>query len=339
MRTASSVRWLRTLATTMVSLSCVAIGRAPADDSADDFDRTIAPLLAKRCLDCHNTTDKKGGLDLSRREAALAGGESGVVLKPGQPDQSLLWERLAADEMPPKKPLPPAEKAVLKAWIARGAKWGANPIDPFRFTSDRRAGYDWWSLQPLARTPLPAVKDADRPRSPIDHFVQAKLDALGLTAAATAERRTLIRRLSFDLLGLPPAPEEVTEFVADEAPDAYERLADRLLASPHFGERWARHWLDVAHFGESDGFEYDKLRLNAWPYRDWVVNAFNRDLPYDEFARLQIAGDVLQPNDEQALAATGFLVAGAFDGLMPAGDLMKQIMRHDGRVEERTSAN
>jgi hypothetical protein len=305
---------------------------APAVSAADpDFDRTIAPLLVQHCLDCHQGPKPKGGLDLSRQQAALAGGKSGVAIVPGRAEESRLWRRVHAGEMPPKKPLPEAEKALLQAWLAAGAPWGSDPIDPFRFTSDRRAGYDWWALQPVVRPELPAVKNPSWTRNPIDVFVLAQLEARGLAPSPEADRRTLIRRLSFDLLGLPPSPEEVAAFVQDEAPDAYSKLADRYLQSPQYGVRWARHWLDVVRFGESNGFEYDEFRANAWPYRDWVVGALNRDLPYDKFVRLQLAGDVLQPNQADGIAATGFLVAGAYDtaGQGQQSPIMKRVVRQD----------
>jgi hypothetical protein len=307
-----------------------AVNLAPADlaSAAAHFDAEIAPLFARRCLDCHNPGEKKGGLDLTSLAAAKAGGDSGPVLAAAL-DDSLLWQRVADDEMPPKKPLPANEKALLRGWLVAGAAWGSGTIDRFRFTSDTRAGEDWWSLAPPDNPAIPNVEHRELVRNPIDAFVLARLESAGLAIGAETDRRSLIRRLSLDLLGLPPLADEIEAFVADRAPDAYERLVDRLLASPHYGQRWARHWLDVARFGESDGFEYDRLRPNAWPYRDWVVDAFNRDLPYDEFARLQIAGDVLKPDNAQAIVATGFLVAGPYDGLMPAAESMRQVMRED----------
>lgn len=293
-------------------------------DEAPDFDRHVAPILAGRCLECHSGAEPKGGLDLSQSANARAGGESGLAVEPGKPEASLLWQRIDAAEMPPKHPLPDAERALIKSWIASGAAWGTDPIDPFRYTSASRAGYDWWSLQPLQGPNSKSQKG-------IDAFVIGKLTDHGLTPSSPADRRTLIRRLTFDLIGLPPTAEEIAAFVSDPAEDdfAYEKVVTRLLNSPHYGERWARHWLDVAHFGESDGFEFDRMRPNAWRYRDWVIGALNNDMPYDEFARLQIAGDVLRPGDEQAITATGFLVGGAHDSLMPKGEVMQMIMRQD----------
>ena len=182
----------------------------------------------------------KGKLDLSRRDAAFAGGESGPAIVAGRPAESLLWEYVDGDEMPPKPPLSAAEKAVLKAWIAAGAAWGTDPIDVLRMTTDRRAGRDWWSLQPVARPAPPEVKDPGWCAGPIDRFVLQGLETAGLRPSKPAGRRTLIRRLSFDLTGLPPTPEEVDAFVADDRPDAYERLVERYLASPQYGVRWAR---------------------------------------------------------------------------------------------------
>ena len=301
---------------------------------ADLFEKQVAPILVRRCLACHGGSQAEGGLDLSARAAALAGGESGeAALAPGKPGDSHLLTRVKEGEMPPEdegEPLAAAEIAILQTWIEQGAAWpDERVLSPFEFTTGRRAGFDWWSLQPIAAAARPKVKQQEWPRAEFDYFILARLEAAGLSPSPEADRRTLIRRVHFDLLGLPPSPDDVEAFVSDPDPGAYEELVDRLLASPQYGERWARHWLDVARFGESDGFEYDRPRPNAWPYRDWVINALNDDMPYDQFARLQLAGDVLQPEDGAAVTATGFLVGGAFDGLKPAGDKMRAIMRQD----------
>jgi hypothetical protein len=177
----------------------------------------------------------------------------------------------------------------------------------------RRAGRDWWSLQPLRPVTVPPSSASAWPINPIDHFILQRLSKEKLTSSPLADRRTLIRRLSFDLIGLPPTPEEVEAFINDRSPGAYERLVDRLLESPHYGERWARHWLDLVRFGESQGFERNKLRPNAWKYRDFVVEAFNADMPYDQFVRWQLAGDVLEPDNPLAVIASGFLVMGPYD--------------------------
>ncbi len=288
-----------------------------------DFDRQIAPILASHCTDCHSGAKPKGKLDLTRK----AGAAETVV--PGKPADSVLWQRVAAGEMPPKKPLPDAERKLLKEWIESGAKWGTDPIDPFRFTTATRAGYDWWALQPVRRSAGPEIRNPKHQiRNEIDRFVVAKLSDNGLSLSPEADRRTLIRRLYFDLIGLPPTPEEVAAFVADQDANAYEKLVDQLLASPHYGERWARHWLDVVRYGETDGFERNSPRPNSYHYRDWVIRALNADLPYDQFARLQLAGDILKPGDADAVRATGFLVAGVHNTVL-GNDQMRAIARQD----------
>jgi len=290
-----------------------------------DFDSQIAPLLAANCLGCHGTDDPKGGLNLTTPAGFRKGGDSGSPFNADQPDSSLLLQRVLQGEMPPEKPLTAAQQQMLTLWVRNGAHWGTDPIDPHRYSSETRAGLDWWSLQPLQTVPLenPTTKHS------IDAFVDAQLSEHGLHRSPQADRRTLIRRLSFDLLGLPPEPAEVAAFLADDTPQAWERLVDRMLASPHYGERWARHWLDVVRFGESNGFEYDEPRDNAWPYRNWLIDAFNQDLPYDQFTRLQIAGDVMQPQDPHAAAAAGFLVAGAHNTTLPSSEKMRQSMAQD----------
>ncbi len=312
------------------------LNRLPESVQADapkgklDFDRDVAPLLASKCLECHSGAGPEGGLDLTQQTRMLKGGETGPAVVPGKLDDSPLWQRVRDEEMPPEHPLSADEKQILRDWISGGAVWGNGPIDPFKTTTGKRAGYDWWSLRPLSNAPPPTV-GADWANSPIDKFVLARLAKEQLKPSPKADRRTLIRRVYFDLLGLPPTPAEVDEFVADDRPQAYEELVDRLLASPHFGVRWGRYWLDVVRFGESQGFERDKLRENSWPYRDWVINAFNADMPYDEFVRLQIAGDVLSPEDPNAVIATGFLVAAPWDevGMSQQSAAMKAVVRQD----------
>ena len=238
----------------LVLLTFLTSLRIVAADEATNFDRTIAPLFVQRCLSCHEGPDAKGKLDLSSRDSAMAGGESGRIIEPGDLEKSLLWQHVESDTMPPKKPLTNEEKSTLKAWITGGAKWGTEKIDPFRFTTESRAGVDWWSLKPLQSHIPPQAKLAGWSKNPVDAFVLDRLQRAGLSPSPIADKRTLIRRLSFDLLGLPPTPDEVNAFLADNTEDAWEQLVDRILASPHYGERWARHWLDVARFGESNGF-------------------------------------------------------------------------------------
>lgn len=301
-----------------------------------DFDRVIAPILSKHCLECHNASDRKGKLDLSSAATVLRKQKPLIVV--GKPDESVLWEKVADDEMPPKKPLSAAEKAALKNWIEQGAQWGkVDPLDRYAFSSDSHAGADWWSLQTVKRPQVPAVKQKLWIRNPIDAFVLAKLEAKGLSPSQVADRRTLIRRVYFDLIGLPPTPEEIEQFINDPKTDAYEKLLDRMLASPHYGERWARHWLDVARYTESQGFEYDRIRPNAWHYRDYVIKAFNADKPYNIFVQEQIAGDVkdfTNPGGEitsDGIVATSLLVCGPWDqaGNSQANLTQKKITREE----------
>jgi mono/diheme cytochrome c family protein len=307
------------------------------------FEKSFARIIVTHCVGCHNPTDLKGGLDLTRREGLLAGGKSGPVILAGRPEDSTLIDRVSEGTMPPPKkgrPLTADEVARLGAWIKAGADWPAGRVlSPFEFTTDRRAGYDWWSLQPLGRPAVPGVRQTAWPRNAIDAFVLHQLEARGVAPAPEADRATYLRRAKFDLLGMPPTPDEIDAFLADRSPDAYEKLIDRLLASPRYGERWARHWLDVARFGESDGFENDKLRDHAWRYRDYVIRSFNDDKPYPQFVREQLAGDVLQPVTHDGIAATGFLVAGPWDEVQNVGKSRLERMRtHEEQMEELIGA-
>lgn len=236
----------------------------------------------------------------------MRGGDSGPALAPGEAGASLLVTRVTAREMPPKAPLDAEEVAALRRWVDAGAEW-EGVVEP-----EDSAAPPGWAWRPLARPSVPAAKGTGH-ENPIDAFVADRLKRAAIPPGPPAGSRELARRVFFDLIGLPPSPEELGEFLADEAPGAWERLVDRLLASPHYGERWARHWLDAARFGESDGFEYDRLRAWAWPYRDYVIRSLNADRPYAEFIRDQIAGDVRVGATAETVAATGFLVAGPWD--------------------------
>ena len=270
------------------------------------------------------------GLDLSSRASALSGGTRGPALAPSDPSGSLLLARVMADEMPPASPLPGADKEALRAWIAAGAAWP-------EALAEHRAGLDWWSLQPLGQAAPPVDESAPSEwlGSPIDRWVFEALDDAGLWPAPEASRRDLIRRLAFSLTGLPPEPAEVETFLTDSSPDAYEKLLDRFLASPHYGERWARHWLDVVRFAESEGFERDLPRDHVWPYRDYVIRSFNDDLPYLRFAREQIAGDVIEPSTRDGVVATAMLTLGPVDavGLTSAIPEERSLIRED-QLEE-----
>jgi len=289
------------------------VGRTeePRPDAVD-FDRQIAPLLISRCLECHSGPTPDGGLSLVDGPSAARGGESGPAVEPGN-EGSLLLARVEADEMPPEHPLSPAEKALLRAWIEAGSPWAKAPLDPLAFSTGKRAGRDWWSLQPLAETPLPEAARDPWVRGPIDAWVLEGLRASGLAPSPPADPRILIRRLFIDLIGLPPGPEQVEAFMADPSEAAYARLVDELLASPHYGERWGRHWLDIVRYTESEGFEYDHPRDRAWHYRDYVIKSFNDDKPYDRFMQEQLAGDVLEPVTSDGIVATSMLVCGAWD--------------------------
>jgi hypothetical protein len=281
---------------------------------APSFRKDVAPLLQARCLKCHSGSRARGDLDLSTRAGLLAGGTHGPVLEPGKSAKSPLFTHVRDKKMPPRAPLAAAEVELLRRWVDAGAPWeGGKLVAAKLVEAPTRAGPDWWSLQPIRRPLVPAVSARAWARNPIDGFVLTKLEAKGISPAPEADRRALIRRLHFDLLGLPPAPEEVEEFVNDSRPDAYERLVDRLLASPAYGERWGRHWLDVVRFAESHGYEMNTLRPTAWPYRDYVIRAFNEDRPFPRFVREQLAGDVVGRGDFLSEAATGFLVGGPHD--------------------------
>lgn len=292
------------------------------------FQSEVEPLLVRRCLECH-AAEARGGLDLRTRGALLKGGDTGAVIVPGKPDDSLLFEHVSNEYMPPKKPLKADEIAVFKTWIEGGAYFPERALDLYTFGTDRRGGYDWWSLQAVTRPAVPDFQSTGRQRTPIDGFILARLQEAGLTMSEPADRATYIRRVTYDLHGLPPTYEEVQAFVNDTRPDAYELLVERLLVSPRYGERWGRHWLDVVRFAESNGFERDRLRTNFWRYRDYVISAFNSDLPYDEFVREQLAGDALRPDDPQALIATGFLVAGPKNDVGTVSELERMITRQD----------
>lgn len=285
----------------------------PTEQEVRFFEEQVRPILAERCFRCHGPESQKGGLRVDSRSSLLAGGESGPAIAPGKPGESLLVEAIRYEslEMPPDGQLAADQIAALTKWIEMGAPWPGHdgsvrkpePPKP-KITDEDRA---YWAFQPLRDKPPPSVSPDGWVRNDVDRFILAKLHAEGLTPAAEAERRALIRRLSFDLTGLPPSPEDVEAFVADPAADAYERLVDRLLDSPRYGERWARHWLDLVRYAESDGFRQDAFRPHAWRYRDYVVRAFNDDKPYDRFILEQLAGDEIAPHDPETLAATSYL--------------------------------
>jgi hypothetical protein len=277
---------------------------------ADGF-APIASLLEQRCLSCHSDGIRKGGLSLATHEEILAGGESGGAIIPGSSTKSLLITKVIEGEMPQKgEALSADEIALLKEWVDAGAEWpqGTELREP------SSADLSWWAFQPLAKATVPlAEPHGDWPRTPVDGFILPQLTEKQLAPNELADRRTLIRRLSYDLLGLPPTAEQVAAFESDQSPNAYERLVDRLLASPRFGEQWGRHWLDVIRFGESRGLEVNPIIDNAWPFRDYVIQSFNEDKPFDRLVREHLAGDVIGKGQPEVEVGTGFLVAGPDD--------------------------
>jgi cytochrome c553 len=285
----------------------------PTAEQTRFFETSIRPLLVEKCFKCHGEKKQWGGLRLDSRESLLRGGESGAAIVPGKPDTSLLISAIRQTDddlrMPQDDKLTERQIAELVRWVEMGA-----PFPTQAGTAERTRDPNHWAFQPPAEPPVPTVVNSAWPQSALDQFILAKLEAAGLSPSPQADRRTLIRRVTFDVIGLPPTSEEIDEFLADESPDAFARVVDRLLASPEYGERWGRHWLDVARYADSNGFDENIAHGNAWRYRDYVVSAFNRDKPFDQFVIEQLAGDLL-PFDDQAqqheqLIATGFLSIG-----------------------------
>lgn len=302
-------RYFHSISTGVVFLMMLTAGTASGNDSATepggdlvamDYARDVLPILSRNCFTCHGPDEasRESGLRLDQAETAFAETEGGsTAIVPGDPSSSELFIRVTSGDpelvMPPTTSghqLTAAQIDILRSWIAQGAKFDTH-----------------WSLRPITNGTPPEVGNRTWPRNAIDHFVLDRLEQEGLAPSVEADRPTLIRRLSFDLLGLPPTVDEIASFQSDSSPDAYERLVDRMLASPHFGERWGRYWLDLAHFADSDGYLGDALRPHAWVYRDWLIDAINRDLPFDEFTIEQLAGDLLPSATLSQRVATGFL--------------------------------
>jgi hypothetical protein len=317
----STTRALLTVA--LVTLATAGHGFA-ADSNAEQarfFEAKIRPLLVEHCWKCHGETKAKGGVRLDSLQAMLTGGDSGAAIVPGQPDESLLIQavRYEGYEMPPSGQLSTSEVEALEAWVKLGAHWPGETGKPMpesrpergdRFSKKER---QWWAIQPVEKPDVPSEYGSQWARNEIDHFIARRLDREELAPAPEADRETLIRRLYFDLIGQPPTAEEVERFVNDSSSTAYEDLVDRLLDRPEYGQRFARHWLDVARYADSDGYRADHTRPNAWRYRDYVIESFNEDKPYDRFMMEQIAGDELFPDDPDARIATGFMTHGIYE--------------------------
>ncbi len=312
----------------------VAFGNLPTGIAADptpealaQFEKDVRPLLIEKCQKCHGAKKEEAGLRVDSRAALLKGGDGGAAIVPGKTDKGTFLpaiKHVGEVQMPPSGKLTEAQIASLTKWIADGAAW------PEEKSTGRTAGINetdrkHWAFQPVANPTLPAVRDPAWPLTDVDRFVLAKLEKAGVKPAAQADKRTLIRRVTFDLTGLPPTPDEIRDFLADTKPGAFERVVERLLASKHYGERWGRHWLDVARYADTAGDGADYPVREAYKYRNWVVDAFNADMPYDQFLREQIAGDIIARNGppekySSRVVATGFLAVGKRYGYAPNVD-------------------
>src|SRR5262245_36898948 len=297
----------------LFALSRLVAGEPASETDVKSRQKAAAAILEQHCVECHGGRLTRSGLDLATREGLLKGGVGGPAFIAGETARSPLFERITHAVEPgmpfKRKKLADGEIALLRSWLDDGAGY-SGPLRKLE-TED-----EWWSLRPLLK---PAVSkslsaaDAAWVRTPVDPFILAKLKEKGLAPSPPADKRTLLRRVMFDLTGLPPTPAETAVFLADEAPDAYEQLVDRLLASSAYGERWARHWMDMVHYAETHGNDQDRPRPNAWPYRDYLIRSLNDDKPYARFIEEQLAGDVLYPDDANAIVAMGFLATGPWD--------------------------
>jgi mono/diheme cytochrome c family protein len=307
------------LAIAFVLVFSVAGEALSAEQSGEEFfERTVRPIFVERCQKCHGAQKQWSGFRLDSREAAVAGGDYGPALIAGKPDDSEIVRRVTDTDddvrMPPPeegRPLGAEQIAAIKKWIELGAPWPASAIPTSE--AKEKLAREHWAFQPLTHPDPPAVQKGERARNPVDQFVIHRLENAGLSLAPEADRHTLIRRATYDLTGLPPSSEEIAEFVRDERADAYERLIDRLLESPRYGEHWGRHWLDIARYADTKGYVYTREQrffVHSSLYRDWVIAAFNKDLPYDRFIVLQLAADQAAADDPNALAAMGFLTLG-----------------------------
>ena len=317
---------------TLVALLLLASNLCSGQESskANFFQQQVSGILEQHCITCHHGKQAKGGLDLSKRQLLLRGGDSGTAIIVGNPQESLLIDYISGTkpEMPKNgQPLSAQQVKTLSRWIQDGATW------PNDYVLRPKAN-EWWSYRPLQRPVLPKISEADAAwaGNPIDVFIAAQRQVHKLTASPAADRRTLLRRLYYDLTGLPPSPLQVQQFLASPDPLAYEKQVDQLLASPRYGERWGRHWLDVVKYGDTCGYDKDKLRPNAWPYRDYVIRSFNSDKPYRQFIQEQLAGDALFPNTPDGILGLGFIAAGPWDFIghveVPESKIDGKVARH-----------
>jgi mono/diheme cytochrome c family protein len=323
---------LAALAAALVAPGGLTPRRAPAEDGNAEtpkftaaqvsfYEKDVLPVLKQHCLKCHGEDPEKlkGSLNLATRRAVLEGGDSGPAVNLEKPGESLLLKAIqykdADHKMPPKGKMPGAEIATLEKWVEQGLpvpadRVGARAAKKGVVTEEAKK---YWAYQPVKRPPVPAVKDKQWVKTPVDAFVLARLEAKGLKPVRPADRRALIRRATYDLTGLPPSPEEIDAFVTSTDPDAYEKLIDGLLASPHYGEKWGRHWLDVVRYSETNGYERDGPKPFAWRYRDYVIRSFNADKPYTQFVKEQLAGDEVPGYNPDAVVATGYYRLGLWD--------------------------
>jgi hypothetical protein len=300
----------------------------PSPDAIAQFEKEVRPLFIEHCQRCHGAKKAEAGLRVDSRAALLKGGDHGPAVVPGKTDKGTLLAALSHTgdvKMPESGKLPDTKIAAVKKWVLDGAAWPEEKTATTRTPGINESDRKHWAFQPVADPPLPAVRDAAWPQSDLDRFILAKLEAANIKPAAIADKRTLLRRVTFDLTGLPPTPEEIRDYVADEKPGAFERVVERLLASKHYGERWGRHWLDVARYADTAGDGADYPVREAYKYRNWVVDAFNADMPYNRFLREQIAGDLIArggPPEQHAsrVIATGFLAIGKRYGYSPGPD-------------------
>ena len=294
-------------------------GAAPSAEQVKFFESKVRPLLSAHCFECHSDKKQKAGLRLDSREAVFKGSKNGAVVTPGHPEQSKLILAISYKDkelqMPPEDQLSGEQVEILSSWIKMGAPWGGAATATVAKSKKRTItdqDRQFWSFQPVRDHVPPAVKDASWPWGEVDKFILAKLEAEGLAPAPVAEKVALVRRAYLDLHGLPPTPQEIDAFVNDQSADAWQKLIEKLLASPRYGERWGRIWLDLVRYAESDGYKQDAYRPNAWPYRDYVIKSFNEDKPYDRFITEQLAGDEIAPDDPNVMVATAYLRHGIY---------------------------